>query len=63
MSNDELLQSIRKLAEQLGLDVKEKLGIHHSTFSAWIKEQITNGNEIPRDLLGVSQGFKTKIGR
>jgi hypothetical protein len=63
MSNDALLDEIREIAKQIGLDVKEKLGIHHSTFSAWIKEMVTNGHEIPRDILGVSQGFKTKIGR
>ena len=63
MSEDTKLEDIRKLAEKLGLDIKEKLGIHHMTFGAWIKEQVTEGKYIPRQLLGVTQGFRAKINK
>jgi len=54
---------IRELAESLGFMTQEKAGIHYQTLCAFIKEQITAGHEIPRDLLGVYEGFRTKIGR
>jgi hypothetical protein len=63
MTNEKLLEAIRALAEKMKLDIKDKLGIHHMTGSSWVKEQITSGQVIPRELLGVYQGFKTKIKR
>ena len=59
----ENVDEIEELAHQLGFETKDKLGVHHQTLSAFIKEQVTEGHEIPRDLLGVHTGFKTKIGR
>jgi hypothetical protein len=63
LNEDKILERIRQLAKELNLDVKDKMGIHHSTMSAFLKEQITSGSYVPRDLLGVYSGFKTRIGR
>ncbi len=60
---NEDVTEIMELAHQLNFDTKEKMGIHHQTLSAFIKEQITEGNDLPRELFGVYTGFKTKIGR
>ena len=57
----ELLEDVKKLVGEIGLDYKEKYGVHPMTFSAFLKEQITGGHELPRELLGVYTGFKTKI--
>lgn len=60
---NEDVTEIMELAHQLNFDTKEKMGIHHQTLSAFIKEQITEGKDLPRELFGVYTGFKTKIGR
>jgi len=63
MTDSAKLERIKILAESLGLDIKEKFGVHYMTLSAFIKEQVNSGEEIPRELLGVTQGLRAKIGR
>lgn len=58
-----LLAAIKALADEGGISTKEKDSIHHMTAGAWVKEQLTLGQPIPRELLGVTAGFKTKIKR
>lgn len=58
-----LLSAIKALADEGGISTKEKDAIHHMTAGAWVKEQLTLGKPIPRELLGVTAGFKTKIKR
>lgn len=63
MTNDHLLEKVRAQAMAMNLGISEKISIHHMTASSWVKEQISNGKVIPRDLLGVNNGYKTKIVR
>lgn len=57
------IQKIEEFAQSLGYNADEKLSVHHMTLSAFIKDQLTSGHEVPRELLGVWTGFDTKIGR
>ncbi len=47
----------------MGCDPEDKLSVHASTLSAFAREQIEAGADIPRDLLGVFIGQQTKISR
>lgn len=47
----------------IGCDPEDKLSVHPSTLSAFAREQIEAGRDIPRDLLGVYIGQQTKISR
>jgi hypothetical protein len=49
--------------KQLDLQYKQKLdrGVHYATLNAFIKEQITNGEQFPMELFKVYLGRKTKI--
>lgn len=58
-----LLSAIKALADEGGISTKEKNAIHHMTAGAWVKEQLTLGQPLPRELLGITTGFKTKIER
>ena len=51
------------LAKELGFAVKDKLHVHHQTLKAFVKDQIQEGQELPRDLFGVYVGWTTKITR
>lgn len=48
---------------QMGCDVKDERSVHASTLSAFVREQIEAGRDLPRDLLGVFQGQVAKIER
>jgi hypothetical protein len=52
-----------ELAKELGFLVKDKLTVHPMTLKAFIKEQITEGSDLPRDLFNVYVGWVTKITR
>lgn len=59
-------QTVAKLERfitDLGLTSEFSESVHHSTMSAFIKEMITSGQPLDRNLLNVTTGFKTKIGR
>jgi hypothetical protein len=45
----------------MNLNVQVKRTVHPSTLSAFVREQLSGGNEIPLDLLGVSRQRQTKI--
>ena len=59
----ETIRKIEAFASEMGYEANEKLAVHHMTLSAFIKDQITQGKEFPRDLFNVWAGFNTKIGR
>ena len=54
---------INESLKQLDLQYKQKLdrGVHYATLNAFIKEQITNGEQFPMELFKVYLGRKTKI--
>ena len=41
--------------------VKLDSGVHHSTLTAWVREQIEAGIEVPIDIFGVHQEKQTKL--
>lgn len=58
-----LLGAIKALAEEGQISHTEKNAIHHMTAGAWVKGQLESGQPVPRELLGVTTGFRTKIER
>lgn len=58
-----LLGAIKALADEGQISRTEKNAIHHMTAGSWVKGQLESGQPIPRELLGVTTGFKTKIER
>lgn len=46
-----------------GCIVKDQESIHHQTLNGFVREQISMGNNIPRDLLGVYQRNEAKVKR
>lgn len=51
------------LARELGFLTKDKLSVHPMTLKAFVKEQLTESNELPRELFGVYTGWQTKISK
>lgn len=51
------------LAEQIAgvADVAHKVSVHPSTLSSFVREELNAGNDIPMELLGVTQRHVTKI--
>ncbi|MDQ3239678.1 MAG: hypothetical protein M3P33_04085 [bacterium] len=54
---------IERFVSDLGLVSEFNETVHHSTMGAFLKEMITSGQPIDRNILNVTTGFKTKIGR
>lgn len=50
----------RSLAEQ-GFDADDKAGVHPSTLSAFVREKLRDGEEVPLDLFGVHRQRVSKI--
>jgi len=61
LSSDQLLSEIRELAIRKNLDVSDKLGVHHMTGSAFVRRQLEAGKDLPREMLGISTGFRAKV--
>ena len=53
----EIISSLRKM----GMDPKDKQAVAWNTLTAWVKEQLANGADLPRDLLGIWNGRRVKI--
>ena len=47
--------------EQKGLSPSVKLGVHPQTLKAFVKEQLTNGKDIPSEPFGIYVGSRSKI--
>lgn len=43
------------------LNLSDKEGVHHTTLSAWVNEQMEAGKQIPKDLFQAHEIKKTKI--
>lgn len=52
-----------ELANEMGFSTKDKLHVHPMTLKAFVKEQITSGQDLPRELFGVYTGWQTKISK
>lgn len=55
------LADCRKRKKQLNMTIDRS--VHHSTLQAWASEMLGNGEDIPRDLLGIFEQRFTKITR
>lgn len=42
-------------------NLKHKTGVHPSTLSSWVREELADGREIPLDLLGVTRRKVCKV--
>lgn len=62
-SDKSKISSFNAMAAQLGFSVKDKLAVHPMTMKSFVKEQIEEGINIPRDIFNIYTGFKTKIGK
>jgi hypothetical protein len=61
MADEERTQNIRKILHDNKIEWDENAGVHHSTLNAWVKDTITAGKTIDRDLFNVHTGWKTTI--
>jgi hypothetical protein len=43
------------------VNVEEKKEVHHSTLKAFVKEELTNGRDVPTELFGVHRQMVTKV--
>jgi CRISPR/Cas system CMR-associated protein Cmr1 (group 7 of RAMP superfamily) len=58
----DILQPVRELLEQIGIEFSDKNSVHYQTLAAWVKEQKTEHGEMPpEEMLAVFTGFKTVI--
>lgn len=60
---DSSAKEFAELVNDLGLELEDKETVHPQTLGAWAREQIADGVDIPKELLGVWEGSKTKIVR
>ena len=61
MSDEDKAAAVRKLLHDNGIDWDENNGVHHSTLRAWLKDTISSGKPVDRDLFAVFTGWKTTI--
>ena len=60
---DDLASNFIDKIEELGYQPQQNLSVHSSTLKAFVREQITKGNELPMDKFGVFVGAETKISK
>lgn len=57
---DEKAEELRqRLAEEF--EVEDAASVHHSTLTAWVREKLREGEEVPLDLFGVHRQRVAKI--
>jgi hypothetical protein len=60
-TDKDILHPVYDLLAQMDIDFTEKEGVHYMTLSAFLKEAITTGVPIDRELFNVFTGWKTTI--
>lgn len=60
---DQAAASFVQAAAEVGVDVTQKEGVHHSTLRAWVKERMESGEEFPTQLFSAWTGQRAKIER
>ena len=60
---DEKAEDFKHKVSELGLPVQQKVWVEPMTLKAFVREQVTKGNEIPMDKFGVFVGSKTKLSK
>ncbi len=61
--DDSVASTTKKTLEKLGLLVSDKEAVNPQTLNGFVREQIREGNNIPREILGVYQKNEAKIKR
>ena len=61
MGEDEVFQSLKEKAEELGLTFEEKEGVHPQTLKSFVNEQKTAGSDIPDSVFGIFPIRKAKV--
>lgn len=57
----DLVNNVERTLESMGLAVDRRMAVHPSTLKAFVKEQIESGTDIPRDVFGVYETWKTTV--
>ena len=60
--DDRARATVQSLQQQ-GLSPNVKQGVHPQTLNAFVKEQLTNGMDLPSDIFGIYVGSRAKIDR
>ena len=60
---DERAQDTIASVQQRGLSPSVKQGVHAQTLNAFVKEQLTNGKDLPSEIFGIYVGSRAKIER
>ena len=60
---DERAQDTIASLQQRGLSPSVKHGVHAQTLNAFVKEQLTNGKDLPSEIFGIYVGSRAKIER
>ena len=60
---DERAQDTIASLQQRGLSPSVKQGVHAQTLNAFVKEQLTNGKDLPSEIFGIYVGSRAKIER
>lgn len=60
-NEDEKADDLRSRLSAEGFEVEDKTSIHTQTLTAWVKEKLSKGEEIPLELFGVHRQRVSKI--
>ena len=60
---DDKAEDFKNKVSELGLPVQQKVWVEPMTLKAFVREQVTKGNDIPMDKFGVFVGSKTKLSK
>lgn len=55
------IQAIRDFIKSQGFVSDNKISVHHATLSSWLREMIEGGEQIDREVLKVTTGFRSKL--
>ena len=58
-SHDTFRKAVEKL--KMPLTMKEQYSVHHATLNAWVKEQLGEGVELPKDVFGIYRQRVAKV--
>lgn len=58
---DQKANEVVHFLREQGFDPKDKEAVAWNTLTAWVKEQLSSGANLPKDLLGIWVGRKAKI--
>lgn len=57
----EVINAILSFIQEQGFVADNKISVHHATLSSWLREMIEGGEQIDRDVLKVTTGFRAKL--